>query len=81
MHLLLCKHTHCWLPLEAGGKAPVCGVIILHREMKGLQSDGVIQLSIPHLISKHGFENQQKQSGGRTGQGEGKGEKGKEIAS
>lgn len=55
------------MPLEAGGKAPVCGVIILHREMKGLQSDGVIQLSIPHLISRHGFENQQKQSGGERG--------------
>lgn len=36
-------------------------VIILNTEMKRLQNDGVIQLSIPHLISK----------GLRVGEGEG----------
>lgn len=42
-------------------------VIRLNTEMKGLQSDGVFQLSIPHLISKHGFASTEGSGEGQDG--------------
>lgn len=58
LHMHTYKHSHTLLNVSKSWRQnPGLGVIFLNTEMKELQSECLIQLSIAHLISKHRFQN------------------------